>query len=204
MPNKRALKTLILGGILPVVLFTVIEDQFGIVWGLVAGMATALIEVVYEWRTQGKVDNITWFGSGAMLVLGGVSLLTKEGFWFRMQPALLEAIMAGALIGSVLLGNPLMVAMARKQGTLDQIPPQALPIFEARMRGLTFRVGLFFLVHAAIATWAAYAWSVKAWAFLKGVGFTVSFLVYLALEVWIMRRRIPRPAAAAAPAKNDR
>lgn len=194
MPSKN-LRSLLLGGLLPVVLFTVIEETFGIVWGLVAGMGSALIEVVWEWRRQGKVDPITWFGSGAMLVLGGISLLTREGVWFRLQPALLEALMAGALLGSLLLGRPLLTAMARKQGVLAQVPAQALPAFESRMRGLTFRVGLFFAVHAGLAVWAALAWSVRAWAFLKGVGFTVSFFVYLGLEVWVMRRRASQAVA---------
>lgn len=187
MPNKNV-RSLLLGGILPVVLFTVIEEYFGIVWGLVAGMVSALFEVIWEWRKQGKVDGITWFGSGAMLVLGGVSLLTKEGFWFRMQPALLEGVMAAALIGSVGIGKPLLIAMARKQGTLDKVPPHILPMFENRMRGLTFRVGLFFLAHAVLATWAALHWSVAAWAALKGIGLTVSLFVYMGIEVLFMRR----------------
>lgn len=203
MPSKN-IKSLLLGGLLPVLLFTVIEEAYGVVWGLVAGMGCALFEVIWEWRSQGKVDPITWFGSGAMLVLGGVSLLTKEGVWFRLQPALLEALMAGALVGSVLIGKPLLTAMAKKQGVLAQLPPAAVPAFESRMRGLTLRVGLFFMVHAALAVWAALAWSVRAWAFLKGVGFTVTFFIYLGCEVWVMRRRMPRPVAAPEPVRSDR
>jgi intracellular septation protein len=194
---SKNLRTLLLGGLLPVILFTVIEESFGIIWGLIAGMAASLFEVAWEWKKQGKVDAITWVGSGAMLALGGISLATQEGVWFRLQPALLEGMMGLALVGSVLAGKPFLNAMAKKQGTLSQIPPEALPFFEGRLKGLTFRVGLFFLAHAVLATWAALYWSVRAWAVLKGVGFTVSFFAYLGVEMWLMRRG--RPAAPPAP-----
>ena len=105
---KNNVRSLILGGLLPIVAYTFVEEYFGIFWGLVAGMVLAVGEIVWEKKTQNKVDPITWAGSGFILVLGSVSLFTQEGIWFRLQPAILEGVFAIALWTSVALGKPFL------------------------------------------------------------------------------------------------
>ncbi|MCM2323974.1 MAG: septation protein IspZ [Oligoflexia bacterium] len=187
--KKQALRALVLGGLLPVVAFTVIEESYGIVWGVVAGMVFGVGEIAWERLKVGRVSPVTYGGNGMILVLGGVSLLTQEGIWFKLQPALIEALMALALWGSVLAGRPLMSLMAEKQ-----LPAHAAPAAVARFRslmgGMTVRFGAFFGAHASLATWAAFEWSTRAWGLLKGVGFTVSFLVYVLAEGLLLRYRI--------------
>jgi intracellular septation protein len=112
--------------------------------------------------------------------MGGVSLLTQEGIWFKLQPSLLEAGMAVFLLGSWAFKKPLLVTMAKKQ----ELPP----VLEDRFAGITVRLGIFFLLHAVLAAYAAYFWSTRAWALLKGVGLTLSMLLYLGIEVVNIRR----------------
>ena len=89
--GRAALRSLLVAGLLPVIAFTVIEEVYGTVAGLIAGMVFGVGEIVYEWRTMGKVQPMTWGGNGMLLVLGGISLLTKEGVWFKLQPSIIEA-----------------------------------------------------------------------------------------------------------------
>jgi intracellular septation protein A len=98
--------------------------------------------------------------------------------------------MAIILVGSVAIQKPLLVSMGEKQGTFTQIRPEARPIIHKNLKGMTARLGLFFLAHSALATWAAFYWSTRAWALLKGVGFTGSMIVYLVIETLFLRRRI--------------
>jgi intracellular septation protein len=191
----QQLKSLLLGGILPVIIFTVIEEYFGTMWGLVAGMVFGAGEILWEWKTVGKVDPLTWGGNGMLLVLGGVSLVSNEGYWFKLQPAILEFVMTGALWGSVILGKPLLLGLAQKQGGLPAdlesgLKPGAGKVLKAGFRGLTLRLGVFFALHAVLATWAALHWSTAAWAALKGIGLTLSLIVYLVVETLLLRYRI--------------
>ena len=199
--KMKMLRSLFLGGILPVIAFSVIEDRFGTLWGLIAGMVFGLGEILWEWRTLRKVEVITWGGNGMILVLGGISLLTQDGIWFKLQPAIIEAAMAFALVGSVALGKPLLVplmekAMKQQGAVLDfsarAMAPQEAPIHRIfiAIRGLTLRMGIFFAFHAVLATWAALHWSTAAWAILKGVGFTGSMVVYMGLEAVLLRRKV--------------
>ena len=191
---KGQLRTLLLGGIFPVLLFTVIENYLGIAWGLAAGMLFGVGEILWEHRMQGKVDALTWGGNGILLFLGGISLITQEGVWFKLQPAFIEGVMAGVLWVSVGVNRPLLLILVQKQGGLPQnlstgLRPGLQECVQKAFRGLTLRLGIFFCLHGVLAVWAALNWSTTAWALLKGVGFTLSLVVYLVVESFVLRYR---------------
>lgn len=181
----KALSVLV-AGLLPVIAFTVIEEYYGTMAGLIAGLVFGVGEVAYEYFRYKKVSKITWIGNGLLLGLGALSLISSDGIWFKLQPAIFEALFAIAIWISLLIGKNLFVVMAEQQGTV-------LPeILRAKMGGLAFRVGVFFAGHAILAVWAAYTWSTTAWALLKGVGVTVSFIVYLVVEMVFIRLRMQK------------
>jgi intracellular septation protein len=181
------------GGLIPIALFTLIEELYGTLAGLVAAMVFGLGEILYEWRTRGKVEALTWGGNGLILVLGALSLWTSEGVWFKLQPALIEGVIALALWISQWRGAPLLLVMARKQGTFpENLPPELTGLIERNMRGMNFRIGLFFAAHCALAVWAGLRWSTAAWALLKGVGLTVSLMLYLVVETLVLRYRFAK------------
>ncbi|MBO9667146.1 MAG: septation protein IspZ [Bdellovibrio sp.] len=180
-PKSQA-AALFFAGLVPVIAFTLIEEYYGTVAGLIAGMVFGLGEICFELYKHKRVQKITWIGNGLLLVLGGVSLISSEGIWFKLQPALMEGAFAFALVVSWLIKKPLLVVLAEQQG-------QALPDFvKARMGGITFRCGIFFAIHTVLAVWAALHWSTTAWALLKGVGLTVSLILYMAIEMIILRQ----------------
>lgn len=175
---------LLFGGLLPVILFTVIEEKYGIVAGLVAGMVFGVGEILYELIRYRKIQTITWIGNGMLLGLGAVSLFTNEGVWFKMQSAIFELLFFGVLFFSWVLKKPFLKIMAEKQN--PNIPE---PI-KNKLSGLNLRLSFFFLIHAMIATYAAFYWSTEAWAILKGVGLTVSMILYMIIESYFLRQQL--------------
>ena len=183
MKKPQAL-TLFFGGILPLVAFALIEDQYGTLAGIIAGMVFGLGEVIYEYIRAKKVSAITWASNLMILILGGLSLISSDGIWFKLQPALFEGFFALFLWGSLLAKKNILVLMAEKQG---QMMPLAL---HDKMKGFAFRLGLFFVLHMGLAVWSAYHWTTAQWALLKGVGLPVSMVIYIVLEmIWIRRQR---------------
>ncbi len=179
---KKTAAGLFFGGLLPVIAFTLIEEYYGIIPGLIAGMIFGLGEIIWELYRHKKVQKITWIGNGMLLGLGAISLISSEGIWFKLQPALMEGAFAIVLWGSLVVKKPLLVYLAEQQG--QQFPE----IIKSRMVGITFRTGIFFAIHAVLATWAALEWSTTNWALLKGIGLTVSFILYLVIEAVLLRR----------------
>lgn len=189
MEKKTQLRNLLLGGIVPIVIFTVLESYYGTLVGLIAAMVFGIGEIAFEYIREKKVSAITIGANSLILILGAISLFSQEGIWFKLQPAIMEAVFAALLVGSFLMKRPFLVLMAEKQNLWANVPPQVRPILEKRFGGLTFRLGIFFALHAGLATWAAFYWSTAAWAILKGVGFTASMVVYLLIEMVLLRKR---------------
>lgn len=192
--RNKQLRALLVGGLLPVIAFSVIEEYYGVLWGLVVGMIFGVGEILWEWVTLKRVDPLTWGGNGLLLVLGGLSLATQEGIWFKLQPALMEVAFALLLWGSVLWNKPLLLVLAQKQGGLPKdfegIHPRVAEVMRSSLKGMTFRLGVFFAIQSGIAVWAALYWSTAAWAALKGVGLTVSLVAYLVVESFVLRYRV--------------
>lgn len=184
-PSKRsaAFLAFFFGGVLPVIAFTLVEDSYGPFWGTAAGMAFGLGEILFEKIKYKKVSGITWTGNGLILGLGVISIISDDGIWFKLQPALFEAFFTLFLWGSLVIKKPLLILMAEKQAA--QIPDAAKPL----LKGMTFRLGLFFGLHAVVATWAAFEWTTAQWAWLKGIGLFVTFFIYLGLEILAARLR---------------
>ena len=188
IPNaKGQALALFFGGLLPVIAFTVIEEKYGTVAGLIAGMVFGLGEIFFELFKYKKVSLLTWVGNGMLLLLCVVSLISNDGIWFKLQPALFEYGFFIFLIGSWMIKKPFLVIMLEKQN------PTAPEFLKNMMSGFTLRMSFFFLVHALLATWAAFKWSTEAWAILKGVGLTVSMIVYMFAEVFWTRLKIKKP-----------
>jgi intracellular septation protein len=184
-PSKQnkssALLSFFFGGLLPIIAFSVIEDHYGPVWGTVAGMAFGLGEIIFEKLRYKKVSTITWVGNLMILGLGSISIVSQNGIWFKLQPALFEAFFALLLWGSLLAKKNMLLMMAEKQG--NTLPENVRPL----MNGMAFRMGLFFAIHAGIATWAAFDWTTTQWAWLKGAGLTITFLLYMGFELLLIR-----------------
>lgn len=179
-PKSQAL-ALFFGGLLPVIAFTLIEEKYGTIAGLIAGMVFGAGEIIYELVKYKKVSTITWIGNGMLLGLGAISLVSSEGIWFKLQPAILEFGFFIFLLGSWIFKKPFMQLMIEKQN------PTAPEFLKQRMSGMTLRLSFFFLAHAVLATWAAFKWTSEEWALLKGVGLTVSMIIYMFIEVFWAR-----------------
>ena len=148
-------------------------------------------EIVWERYSQGKVDGLTWAANAMILILGGLSLLTQEGIWFKLQPALIEIAMAIGLWVSIMMGKPFLIGLLQKQGDFEsRMRPELLGPFRVALRGITFRLGLFFALQAAVAVWAALYWSTASWVLLKGVGLTASLVVYGVVESFVLRYKL--------------
>ncbi len=180
--GRQAALSFFFGGLLPVIAFTVIEEKYGVIAGLIAGMVFGFGEILFELIRRRKVATMTWVGNGLLLALGGISLISSEGLWFKLQPAIMEGAFTIALWGSCFVKKPLLVFLAEKQG--QQLPD----LIKKKLSGVTLRTGFFFAIHTGLAIWAALEWTTTNWALLKGIGLTVSFIVYLGAEAFYLRR----------------
>ena len=185
---KSQALALFFGGLLPVIAFTVIEEKYGTVAGLIAGIVFGLGEVLFETIKYKKVSAMTWIGNGLLFSLGGASLFLNDGLWFKLQPAIIEFGIFMFLSGSCFIKKPILKLMIEKQN------PETPEFIKQSLSGITLRLSFFMLAHALLATYAAFFWSSESWALLKGLGLILSIILYMVLESLYLRLKIKRDA----------
>jgi intracellular septation protein len=183
---KNSARALFLGGVLPVIAFALVEEWYGTIGGLIAGILFGAGELAYEYFRFKKIQGVTIAGNALVIVLGGISLLDGSPIFFKLQPAILIFAFAGFMLISSVLKKPLLVEMSKKQ--MGEIPPEAA----ARLAGLNVRIGFVLIAIGLISVHAAFYWSTTAWAFLKGIGAPAILFAYMGIEIFLMRRNAPR------------
>lgn len=174
--------------LLPLIVYTLVEEFYGLYWGLICGIVIGVLELIFEKWQYKKISSATWLVNIMVIGLGFLSLYENDGVWFKLQPAFAEGLMVILLWGSILLKKPFLVELSKKQNM--NLPP----FMDAFLSGITFRLGVFFLIHTALATWAAIKWTTAQWAILKGIGFTLSFIFYLFIELFVfLKKQKKRP-----------
>lgn len=193
-PNKKsAFLTFFFGGLVPIILFTIIEEKYGLKEALIASIVFGIGEILFEIIKYRSVSTLTWISNGLIVGLGIISFLLTDGIWFKLQPAIIEFLFFIFLSISVVLKKPFLKIMLEKQN------PQLPKIILEKMMGLTLRMSFFFLGHAILATYAAFYWTTTQWSLLKGLGLTISLVIYMVIEILYLRSKLrykllPNPA----------
>ncbi len=183
IPPSRAsmLQSFLVGGLLPVVVFTIVESIHGTKGGLIAGVLFGAGELAYEYIRFKKVQWITIVGNALVILLGALSLFEENTTLFKLQPAILIFLMAILLLGSSAIKKPFLVELSKKQ--MPNLPELA----KRRLAGMNIRMGFCFIALGVLSVHAAYAWSTAAWAFLKGFGTPLALALYIGAEVLYIR-----------------
>ena len=124
-------KLVLLSGILPLIVYTVVEEVYGTYWGLIAGLILGIVEIVVEKVLYQRVSTVTWIVNALVIGLGCVSLYMNDGIWFKLQPAFAEFIMVVILWGSLVLKKPFLREMAVEQN--PNIPGYMLDFFSNKI-----------------------------------------------------------------------
>ena len=170
----------------PLVAFYFIEDTWGTQVALVISMVVALGELAWQWHRTHKLDRTTLFSAGMVLVLGGVSLVFDDDRFVLYAPVATDALFAGGLFLSVWRGKAVMVMLAEQQH-----PELANdPIRRRFLRGMTVRLGLNLLLHAAL-TAAVAGGERSTWLFVSGPVQYILFGVQFLLEIAWGRMTLP-------------
>jgi intracellular septation protein A len=178
-------------GLVPVLLFWFVEEKFGTLWGLVAAMVWAIGECTYLFIRYRKVDRMTLFSTGLVLVLGGLGAWLDQGVLFKFQPVIVELIFAGILWWGGRRGEPLLYKMARE--SKPEIFANKNEAIQHRQKILMVRMSrnliLMLIIHSLVMAYFAVKGTTSEWAFWKGIGFMIFMLAWAGIEFLMIRRQ---------------
>jgi intracellular septation protein len=165
---------------LPALAYWVLESYFSLETALIGGILLGVIEMLIEKRWSGHVHTLSKLNLSLVVVLGGVSLIAREGIFFKLQPTFTGLAMASFLVFKKIRQQSLMVEMLRDMN-------QKLPLPEAFYKILEWHMCLFLIGFSTFMAFVALRESTATWLFWKTAGFYIAFGGFMILELLYLR-----------------
>ena len=200
-----------LAGILPLLLFVIIDSFYGLKAGIITAAVAALAELALSLTLLGSVDALSIGNVFLVFVMGlaawkmrqPMTLNLKVPLWggkslkvtgqvsgstiFKLQPVILGLTLSGFFLISHAIGQPILTLLATKyQGHMPGPLSTALsnPVFVRLLNLTTAYAGWMLLLQALLVAWAAFKLNNWWWITFRGVGF------YLALALAVLITKI--------------
>jgi intracellular septation protein len=184
---NNASKPYFLLSFLPAVAYWYLETYYTLEVALVGGIFLGVVEMLIEKKFSGHVHTLSKLNLSLIVILGGISLLAKEGLFFKLQPTFTGVAISIFLIVKKIKNQSLMLEMLKD---MKQKPPLPEDIYKA----MEWHLCLFLLVFALFMAWIALSGSTAQWLFWKTGGFYFAFGGFMVLEMiyiqWLLRRKM--------------
>lgn len=170
---------------LPAVAYWYLETYYTLEVALIGGILLGVIEMLLEKKFTGHVHTLSKLNIALVVILGGVSLIAKEGVFFKLQPTFTGLALASYLVFKKLKKQSLMVEMLSDMKQKPPLPDEIYKVMEWHMC-------LFLIGFAAFMAFVALKETTATWLFWKTGGFYIAFGGFMIVEMvyiqWYSRR----------------
>lgn len=179
-----------LPGIIPLFVFIAVDEIWGTEIGLVVALAVGVLELIGTYIKEKRFDKFIILDTALLVLMGGISIILHNDIFFKIKPAIIEAILCAILALSAFTNIDLMGGMAKHYMKGIEFTDQMTSIFKRTMRTLFW----IFSAHTLLVIYSAFFMSKEAWAFISGILFYLLFAAYFLYE--ILKQRQDRKKAA--------
>ncbi|MFZ5942027.1 MAG: NUDIX domain-containing protein [Bacteroidota bacterium] len=184
----RKLLLRMLPGLIPLLVFIIADEVWGTRIGLYVAVGVGLAELIFTLVRTRKLDRFILLDTSLIVILGAVSLLLENDIFFKIKPALIEAILAGILGLSAFGKKNLVLGMTQRY-------MKGIELSNEQNRAMQRSIRIFFWItvfHIALVLYSAWFLSEAAWGFISGVLYYVLFAAWFGIEFllrWLKNRR---------------
>ncbi len=177
MDPKTLLKNLSIG-FLPLLVFILADEFFGLTVGLIAAIVFGVGEATRVYLREKRLDRFILFDTGLIVLLGGVSLVFHDDLFIKLKPGLIELILSILLAVGGFTGSNLLLKMTGRYIKGMEFSPEQI----GRMRAMMRRMFFVIVIHTALIFYSAFYMSTEAWGFISGGLFYILLGLLLAVE----------------------
>ncbi len=175
----------LLPGFIPLFVFIAADEIWGTKIGLIVAIIVGLGEFIYTYIKQKKFDQFILLDTGLLVALGGVSILLHNDIFFKIKPAIIEALMC-VLIGVSAFTNLDIIGGMSKRYLKDiQMNDEIQKKFKHTLKIMFW----IFIMHTILVLISAFYFSKEVWAFVSGGLFYIIFAIYFAYEFLMQKRK---------------
>jgi isopentenyldiphosphate isomerase/intracellular septation protein A len=177
--NRSDLIKKLLPGFIPLFVFIVADEIWGTRTGLIVALVVGMVELAYTFIKEKRLDKFVLLDTLLLMGMGGVSLLLENDIFFKIKPAVIEAILCLILGISAFTPFDLVGNMTQRYMKDITLTSEVALKFKQTLKAMFF----IFLAHTLLILFSAFFMSKEAWAFISGGLFYIIFAVYFIYEL---------------------
>ncbi|UCF64326.1 MAG: NUDIX domain-containing protein [bacterium] len=163
LDRKTILKNFTIG-FLPLLVFIIADEFFGLTVGLITAITFGILETGITYLKSKVIDRFILFDTGLILSLGMVSLVLQNDIFFKVKPGLIGLILVALLGMTAFSDNPIMLKLSNRYLKGIELSSQQIKMMQKMMRSMFY----VFSLHTLLVFYAAFFLSNEAWAFISG------------------------------------
>jgi intracellular septation protein len=169
-PTNSRLKPLLDFG--PLLAFFLVNAKWGLLAATAALVPLSVLAMATSWKLEGQVSRVALFGTVAVIVFGGLTLVFRDETFIKVKLTVLNA----------LFGLVLGVGLLRGKSLLKELLGSNLRLTDEGWRLLTLRFTLFFFALAGLNEVLRRTLSTPGWAAFKVFGVIGATLLFTLLQ----------------------
>jgi len=182
LDRKTLLKNFTIG-FLPLLVFILADEFFGLTIGLVVAITFGLGEIIFTYLHEKRIDRFILFDTGLITILGLVSIILQNDIFFKLKPGLVQMILVVLLGISAFSKHPLLIKMSGRYMQGIEFSQEQIQRMQITMR----RMFYIFTVHTFLVFYSAFYMTKEAWAFISGGLFYILIGIVFIAEFVIAR-----------------
>ncbi|HNW51637.1 MAG TPA: septation protein IspZ [Prolixibacteraceae bacterium] len=187
MKRSELLKKL-LPGFIPLFVFIAADEIWGTKVGLVVAVVVGIAEFFYTYFKEKRFDKFIILDTALLIALGGISFLLDNDIFFKIKPAIIEAILCVILAVSAFTRIDIVGGMSKRYMKGIEMDETVQRKFKETLKVLFW----IFTAHTLLVVYSAFCMSKEAWAFISGGLFYILFGVYFLFELVQQKRKIKK------------
>jgi isopentenyldiphosphate isomerase/intracellular septation protein A len=173
-----------LPGLIPLLIFILADEIWGTMVGLYVALGFGIAEFLYYYIKDKIVDRFILLDTLLLIVLGAISIVFENDLFFKIKPALIEAILLAVIAFS--LWGPRNILMAMSERYMGEIRLNTDQ--EKSMRNSMMAVFWITAFHIILVLFSAIYMSKEAWFFISGGLYYIFFGLFFAFM--LLKNRI--------------
>jgi intracellular septation protein len=174
--RRQCLKLLVELG--PLVVFFVMNSQFGIYWGTGCFVVATVVALVTSRLLLGHIATMPLVSGFFVIVFGGLTLWLHDDLFIKMKPTIVNSLFAAALFGGLATGR----------SWLKYLFGEAFRLTEEGWRKLTFRWACFFVVLAILNEIVWRNASTEFWISFKLFGIMPLTMLFAIAQIGLLKK----------------
>jgi isopentenyldiphosphate isomerase len=185
--NLSLLKKM-LPGLVPLLIFILADEIWGTMVGLYVALGFGIAEFLFYYIKDKIIDRFILLDTLLLIVLGAISIIFENDLFFKIKPALIEAILLAVIAFS--LWGPRNILLAMSERYMGEMHLDSS--LEKSMRTNMLAIFWITVFHVILVLLSAFYMSKEAWFFISGGLYYIFFGLFFAfmlLKNRLMNRR---------------